>query len=70
MNTIISAAHLSKRYGALTAVGDVSFTVKRGELFALLGTNGAGKSTTISILCTLLAPDQGEVVIDGHRLGA
>lgn len=69
MDSIISVSHLSKQYGALTAVKDVSFTVKRGQLFALLGTNGAGKSTTISMLCTLLAPDGGTVSINGCLLG-
>lgn len=69
MDTIISVNHLRKQFGAFTAVKDISFTVQRGQLFALLGTNGAGKSTTISMLCTLLAPDDGTVEIDGHPLG-
>ena len=47
----------------------VSFSVKRGELFAFLGTNGAGKSTTIDILCTLIKKTSGKVVIDGYTLG-
>ena len=50
MDTIISVNHLRKQFGAFTAVKDISFTVQRGQLFALLGTNGAGKSTTISLL--------------------
>ena len=49
-DTIIKIDNLVKRFGALTAVNDVSFEVRRGELFAFLGVNGAGKSTTISVL--------------------
>lgn len=69
MDTIISVNKLRKRFGTFTAVEDISFNVQRGQLFALLGTNGAGKSTTISMLCTLLTPDGGTVEIGGHRLG-
>ena len=49
--TIIQIEHLSKSFGDLKAVDDLSFNVKEGELFAFLGVNGAGKSTTISIMC-------------------
>lgn len=69
MDTIISVSELCKRFGPFTAVDDISFTVQRGQLFALLGTNGAGKSTIISMLCTLLTPDGGTVTIDSHHLG-
>ena len=48
---IIKISHLNKRFGEVKAVNDLSFHVKKGELFAFLGVNGAGKSTTISILC-------------------
>lgn len=51
MNDIIRIDHLSKRFGEVQAVQDLSFRVKEGELFAFLGVNGAGKSTTINILC-------------------
>ena len=61
MDPIISVNKLRKHFGTFTAVEDISFTVQRGQLFALLGTNGAGKSTTISMLCTLLTPDGGTV---------
>lgn len=62
----ISVTGLSKRYGSTLAVDDVSFTVERGTVFAFVGTNGAGKSTTISCLTTLLDSDAGEVTVLGH----
>ena len=62
---MIRIAHLSKRFGDIQAVDDLSFSVKRGELFAFLGVNGAGKSTTISIICGQLKRDGGSVVING-----
>lgn len=65
MNNIIEISHLSKRFGDIQAVRDLSFRVKKGELFAFLGLNGAGKSTTISILCGQLRKDTGEVRIGG-----
>jgi multidrug/hemolysin transport system ATP-binding protein len=69
MKPIIQLSHLSKSYGSLLAVNDLSLEVKEGELFAFLGPNGAGKSTTINVLCTLLSADQGEVLINGYQLG-
>lgn len=68
MNDIIEIAHLSKHFGEVQAVQDLSFRVKEGELFAFLGINGAGKSTTINILCGQLAKDAGTVRIDGNNL--
>lgn len=65
MHDIIRVDHLSKRFGEVQAVQDLSFRVKEGELFAFLGVNGAGKSTTINILCGQLAKDGGSVEIDG-----
>ena len=62
---MISVRNLTKRFGDLAAVQDVSFDVKKGEVFAFLGPNGAGKSTTIKMLTTLLAPSSGSVEIDG-----
>ena len=56
---------LSKRFGDIQAVDDLSFTVKRGGLFAFLGVNGAGKSTTISMICSQLTPDSGSIEING-----
>ncbi len=62
---IIKISHLNKRFGEIKAVNDLSFHVKKGELFAFLGVNGAGKSTTISILCGLLKKDSGTVLVNG-----
>ena len=62
-NEIIKIEHLNKSFGEVRAVQDLSLSVRRGELFAFLGVNGAGKSTTISILCGQLAKDSGEVTI-------
>ncbi|MGI6358436.1 MAG: ABC transporter ATP-binding protein [Bacillota bacterium] len=59
---------LTKSFGKLTAVSDVSFQVRQGEAFGLLGPNGAGKSTIISMLFGLLQPEQGEILIVGQPL--
>ncbi|MDY5102685.1 MAG: ABC transporter ATP-binding protein [Agathobacter sp.] len=66
---IIEVEHLVKKYNGNTAVNDISFSVEEGELFAFLGENGAGKSTTINILCTILKKTEGNVKICGHTLG-
>lgn len=65
MQDIIRIQHLHKSFGAVRAVQDLSFCVREGDLFAFLGVNGAGKSTTIHILCGQLAKDGGSVEIDG-----
>lgn len=65
MDNIIEIDHLFKTFGDVKAVCDLSFRVKEGELFAFLGVNGAGKSTTINILCGQLERDGGSVLIDG-----
>lgn len=66
---VIQVSHLTKKYKEHLAVDDISFSVEEGELFAFLGENGAGKSTTINILCTILERTSGEVQICGHTLG-
>lgn len=66
MSSIIEAKNLVKKFGELTAVSDVSFSVKEGEIFAFLGPNGAGKSTTIKMLTTLLKPTSGSIMLNGH----
>jgi len=68
MNDIIQINHLSKNFGNVKAVQDLSFRVKEGELFAFLGINGAGKSTTINIMCGQLSKDNGNIFIDGYDL--
>lgn len=68
MEPIIQINHLNKSFGNVKAVQDLSFRVKEGELFAFLGVNGAGKSTTINIMCGQLSKDSGSVVINAHDL--
>jgi len=62
---MITVKNLIKHYGNIKAVDDVSFEIKKGEVFGLLGPNGAGKTTIIKMLTTLSRPDSGECVIDG-----
>ena len=69
MEHLIQIDHLDKRFGDIHAVRDLSFRVDEGELFAFLGVNGAGKSTTINILCGQLPKDGGTVTICGTDLG-
>ena len=66
MRNIIEVSHLTKRFGDLTAVDDISFAVKEGERFAFLGPNGAGKTTTINMLTTLLTPTTGDIHLNGY----
>jgi len=63
---IVEVDHISKQFGTLRAVDDVSFSVKRGEIFGLLGPNGAGKSTLIRMMTTLVPPTSGTARVDGH----
>ena len=65
MKPIIEIKNLSKHFDRFIAENHINFSVKRGELFAFLGTNGAGKSTTISMLCTLLPKTSGTILVDG-----
>lgn len=67
---IVEVENLEKSYGQIRAVQGISFTVERGSLFSFLGVNGAGKSTAINILCTLLKKDAGRVRIGGFDLDA
>ncbi|MEA0552097.1 ABC transporter ATP-binding protein [Lysinibacillus irui] len=70
MTLAIEVENLCKQYGEHQAVKGISFTVEQGTLFAFLGANGAGKSTTIEILCTLLKKSSGQVTINGFTLDA
>ncbi|MDH4231196.1 MAG: ATP-binding cassette domain-containing protein [Nitrospirota bacterium] len=63
---IIRVENLTRQFGNIVAVNDVSFEVEEGTIFGFLGPNGAGKTTTINILCTLLAPTSGNAFINGH----
>lgn len=64
----ITITGLTKRFGAFTAVDGLSFTVRRGEIFGFLGANGAGKSTTIRMLCGLLQPSAGTATVGGYDI--
>lgn len=68
MEHIIEINNLKKSFGNIKAVNNISFRVNKGELFAFLGENGAGKSTTISIICGTLSKDLGEVIVDGLNI--
>ena len=68
MNNIIEIHNLVKCFGEIRAVDGIDFSVERGDLFAFLGLNGAGKSTTINILCSILPKDGGSVTIGGYDL--
>ncbi|KRK91883.1 hypothetical protein FC88_GL001011 [Companilactobacillus futsaii JCM 17355] len=61
--------HLTKEFGDKKAIDDLSFNISKGEFTAFLGKNGAGKSTTVSILTTLLKPTRGQISINGFQLG-
>ncbi len=67
-NHAIQTTALTKKFGDFTAVNDVSFTVKRGEIFGFLGPNGAGKTTTMRMLMGLLPPSSGSVTVLGYSL--
>ena len=68
MKNIIEISHLNKSFGEVKAVCDLSFLVRDGELFAFLGVNGAGKSTTINMICGQLMPDSGRITIDSYDI--
>jgi ABC-2 type transport system ATP-binding protein len=63
---VIEVQHLTKRYGPVTAVDDVSFTVQRGEILGFLGPNGAGKTTTMRVLTGYMPPSEGKAVVAGY----
>jgi ABC-2 type transport system ATP-binding protein len=67
-NNIIEVKNLTKTFGKFTALDEISFKVKKGEIFGLLGPNGAGKSTTLRILSTLAKPTSGKATIGGHDI--
>jgi len=63
---VIEVQHLTKRYGPVTAVDDVSFTVERGEILGFLGPNGAGKTTTMRVLTGYMPPSEGKAIVAGY----
>jgi len=70
VSSAIQVQHLTRRFGAFVAVDDVSFDVRTGEIFGFLGSNGAGKSTTIRMLCGLLRPTAGTAIVGGIDVSA
>src|SRR5450631_2208436 len=66
METIIETRGLTKRFGALTAVDHLDLTVAKGEIFGLVGPDGAGKTTTLRMLCGLMDPSEGSATVAGH----
>ena len=68
MEEILKVEHLTKRYDSVLAVDNISFNVNKGDLFAFLGVNGAGKSTTINIICSIINKDDGKIFVDGLDL--
>lgn len=64
----IEVNNLTKRFGSFTSVDNISFKVKRGEIFGFLGANGAGKSTTIRMLCGILTPTEGDALVGGYSV--
>ena len=65
-SAVIEVQHLTKRYGPVTAVNDVSFKVERGEILGFLGPNGAGKTTTMRVLTGYMPPTEGKAIVAGY----
>ena len=68
-NVMLELWHVTKRFGGLTAVGDVSFKIKKGEIYALIGPNGAGKTTIFNLITGVYALTEGRVIVDGTVVG-
>ncbi len=66
MSVVIHAENLTRRFGALTAVDHLNFDVEAGEIFGLVGPDGAGKTTTMRLLCGLMDPTEGKAIVTGH----
>ena len=69
MSELIRCNDLSKNYGSITALDNISFTLESGKIVGLLGPNGSGKTTLIKLLNGLLTPSKGEILIDGQKVG-
>jgi ABC-2 type transport system ATP-binding protein len=68
LNNSIEVKNLTKRFGKFTSVDNISFEVKEGEVFGFIGANGAGKSTTIRMLCAILEPTSGDAIVGGYSI--
>jgi len=68
MSIILEVKHATKRFGGLTAVNDVSFNVKKGEILCVIGPNGAGKSTLFKLISSFLKTTSGEILFEGERI--
>jgi branched-chain amino acid transport system ATP-binding protein len=68
MNPLLRLSSVSKRFGGLQALSDVSFVVEAGEILAIIGPNGAGKTTLFNCIAGATAPTSGEILLDGHRI--
>src|SRR6476661_6456281 len=67
--SVIALHHLSKSYGNVHAVEDLSLSIEAGTVFGFLGPNGAGKTTTVRMLAALISPTDGDAIVAGHTLG-
>ncbi|MEJ2051943.1 MAG: ABC transporter ATP-binding protein, partial [Calditrichota bacterium] len=67
-NSAVQVNNLTKAFGSFTAVNNISFSVRSGEIFGFLGANGAGKTTTIRMLCGILVPTHGEGTVAGYSI--
>ncbi len=65
---MLEICHLTKRYPGITAVDDVSFTIRPGEILGYIGPNGSGKSTTVKMIVGLIAPSDGQILFDGRSV--
>lgn len=68
-DAVLELSHVTKRFGGLTAVGDVSFKIKKGEIYALIGPNGAGKTTIFNLITGVYSLTEGHIVFDGTLIG-
>ena len=69
-DVLLTANHLSVRFGGVLAVNDVSFDVRKGEVFTLIGPNGAGKTTVFNLISRIYQPTAGDIWFDGRKLTA
>ena len=68
MNALLEAKDVGKRFGGVQALADVSFSIRRGEIYGLIGPNGAGKTTLFNVLTGIYRPDKGSFEFDGRPL--